>query len=103
MRFIFFFPQKYLNQLKSPENAGLVDTQTVDEIFFMVPAILNIHERFLEELRRRLDAWDPMQKIGDAFVDVVGCSMRQRKAVKLKLVYFSVLEAGHSGYVYVVR
>lgn len=33
---------KYLNQLKSPENAGLVDTQTVDEIFFMVPAILNI-------------------------------------------------------------
>ncbi|EAT46715.1 AAEL002100-PA, partial [Aedes aegypti] len=61
---------KYLNQLKSPENAGLVDTQTVDEIFFMVPAILNIHERFLEELRRRLDSWDPMQKIGDAFVDV---------------------------------
>ncbi|XP_053694272.1 uncharacterized protein LOC128742086 [Sabethes cyaneus] len=61
---------KYLNQLKSPENSGLVDTQTVDEIFFMVPAILNIHERFLEELRRRLDAWDPLQKIGDAFVDV---------------------------------
>ncbi|XP_058455844.1 uncharacterized protein LOC131433085 [Malaya genurostris] len=61
---------KYLNQLKSPENAGLVDTQTVDEIFFMVPAILNIHERFLEELRRRLDTWDPLQKIGDAFVDV---------------------------------
>ncbi|EDS34164.1 conserved hypothetical protein [Culex quinquefasciatus] len=61
---------KYLNQLKSSENAGLVDNQTVDEIFFMVPAILNIHERFLEELRRRLDAWDPLQKIGDAFVDV---------------------------------
>ncbi|XP_058821549.1 uncharacterized protein LOC131683523 [Topomyia yanbarensis] len=61
---------KYLNQLKSSENAGLVDTHTVDEIFYMVPAILNIHERFLEELRRRLDAWDPLQKIGDAFVDV---------------------------------
>uniref|UniRef100_A0A182XX47 Uncharacterized protein n=1 Tax=Anopheles stephensi TaxID=30069 RepID=A0A182XX47_ANOST len=61
---------KYLNQLKSPENSGLVDVQTVDEIFFMVPAILNIHERFLEELRRRLDSWDKMQMIGDAFVDV---------------------------------
>uniref|UniRef100_A0A182MJZ1 DH domain-containing protein n=1 Tax=Anopheles culicifacies TaxID=139723 RepID=A0A182MJZ1_9DIPT len=61
---------KYLNQLKSPENSGLVDAQTVDEIFFMVPAILNIHERFLEELRRRLDSWDKMQMIGDAFVDV---------------------------------
>ncbi|XP_055604092.1 uncharacterized protein LOC129752331 [Uranotaenia lowii] len=61
---------KYLNQLKSPEHSGLVDTQTVDEIFFMVPTILNIHERFLEELRRRLDSWDPLQKIGDAFIDV---------------------------------
>ncbi|ETN57724.1 hypothetical protein AND_010685 [Anopheles darlingi] len=61
---------KYLNQLKSPDNAGLVGVQTVDEIFFMVPAILNIHERFLEELRRRLDSWDKLQMIGDAFVDV---------------------------------
>ncbi|XP_058056101.1 uncharacterized protein LOC131207502 [Anopheles bellator] len=61
---------KYLNQLKSSENSALVDAQTVDEIFFMVPAILNIHERFLEELRRRLDSWDKMQMIGDAFVDV---------------------------------
>uniref|UniRef100_A0A182J3E0 Uncharacterized protein n=1 Tax=Anopheles atroparvus TaxID=41427 RepID=A0A182J3E0_ANOAO len=61
---------KYLNQLKSPENSGLVDAQIVDEIFFMVPAILNIHERFLEELRRRLDSWDKLQMIGDAFVDV---------------------------------
>ena len=61
---------KYLNQLKSPENAGIIDSTTVDEIFYMVPAILSIHERFLEELRRRLDSWDPLQKVGDAFVDV---------------------------------
>lgn len=37
----------------------------------MVPAILNIHERFLAELKRRFDAWDASQKIGDAFIEVV--------------------------------
>jgi Rho guanine nucleotide exchange factor 17 len=69
--FFVLFPQKYLNPLKSPENAGIVDAQIVDEIFFMVPAILNTHERFLDELRRRLDSWDPLQKVGDAFFEVV--------------------------------
>lgn len=48
-----------------------MDLQTVDEIFFMVPSILNIHEKFLEELRKRLDAWDPSQRIGDSYYDVV--------------------------------
>lgn len=57
--------------LKSQENASLIDVQTVDEIFLMVPAILNVHERFLNELRRRLDAWEPLQKVGDAFIEVV--------------------------------
>lgn len=46
----------------------------VDEIFFMVPSILNIHEKFLEELKKRLDAWDPQQRIGDAYYDVVSSS-----------------------------
>lgn len=43
----------------------------MDEIFFKVPAILSLHQRFLDELRRRLDSWDPLQKVGDAFVEVV--------------------------------
>ncbi|KAG5680642.1 hypothetical protein PVAND_010136 [Polypedilum vanderplanki] len=61
---------KYLNPLKLPENSGIVDIQTVDEIFFMVPSILNIHEKYLEELKKRLDAWDAMQCIGDVYYDV---------------------------------
>lgn len=69
--FTFFWFQKYLNPLKSQENTGIIDAQVADEIFFMVPAILNIHERFLEVLRRRLDAWEPLQRVGDAFVEVV--------------------------------
>lgn len=37
----------------------------------MVPSILNIHENYLEELKKRLDAWDPMQCIGDVYFNVV--------------------------------
>lgn len=69
--FIYYW-QKYLNPLKSSDNLrDIVDTQLVDEIFYMVPSILGIHERFLEELHKRLGAWDCNQKVGDAFIDVV--------------------------------
>ncbi|XP_055907845.1 rho guanine nucleotide exchange factor 17 isoform X2 [Eupeodes corollae] len=61
---------KYLNVLKSPEYAGMIDSKTVDEIFFMVPEILLIHERFLKELKKRLDNWVPNQKVGDAFIEI---------------------------------
>lgn len=37
----------------------------------MVPAILSVHEQFLDELKKRLDTWDALQKVGDAFGDVV--------------------------------
>ncbi|EDV91134.1 GH15838 [Drosophila grimshawi] len=60
---------KYLKVLKSPEHAGMIDTRTVDEIFFMVPDILEIHEKFLAELKHRLDDWDVNQKVGDAFIE----------------------------------
>lgn len=60
-----------MNPLKAPENSGLIDANLVDEIFFMIPSILNIHERFLDELKRRFETWDPMQKVGDAFIEVV--------------------------------
>ncbi|XP_068156307.1 LOW QUALITY PROTEIN: uncharacterized protein [Drosophila tropicalis] len=60
---------KYLKVLKAPEHAGMIDTRTVDEIFFMVPDILEIHEKFLGELKQRLDDWDIQQKVGDAFMD----------------------------------
>lgn len=38
---------------------------------FQVPSILNHHEIFLEELRKRLDTWETKQIIGDVFLDVV--------------------------------
>lgn len=63
--------QKYLNPLKSQENAALIEAQTVDEVFLMVPNILHVHQQFLDELRGRLEVWEPSQRIGDAFVQVV--------------------------------
>lgn len=71
MNIFYLFFQKYLQPLKSPENAGLLDAFVVDEIFYQVPAILNVHQVFLEQLRRRLEQWDLQQKIGDVFLDVV--------------------------------
>lgn len=62
---------KYLKVLKTPEHAGMIDSRTVDEIFFMVPDILEIHEKFLSELKSRLDSWDSQQKVGDAFLETV--------------------------------
>ena len=63
---------RYLKVLKSPEHSGIIEPRTVDEIFFMVPDILEIHEKFLAELRNRLDNWDAQQKVGDAFMETVG-------------------------------
>uniref|UniRef100_A0A1B0FJA0 DH domain-containing protein n=1 Tax=Glossina morsitans morsitans TaxID=37546 RepID=A0A1B0FJA0_GLOMM len=60
---------KYLKVLKLPEHAGMIEVRTVDEIFFMVPDILEIHEKFLAELRNRLDNWDTQQRVGDAFME----------------------------------
>lgn len=37
----------------------------------MVPAILNVHKHFLDELKRRLDSWEPLQMVGDAFIETV--------------------------------
>lgn len=62
---------KYLKILKLPENAGMIEVRTVDEIFFMVPDILEIHEKFLAELRHRLDNWHSHQKVGDLFYETV--------------------------------
>ncbi|XP_046403591.1 uncharacterized protein LOC124169131 [Ischnura elegans] len=60
---------KYLRALKSSEHSGLIDSSLVDEIFFQVPEILSHHEIFLEELRNRLDHWDPLrQQLGDVFL-----------------------------------
>ncbi|XP_039948456.1 uncharacterized protein LOC120766810 [Bactrocera tryoni] len=60
---------KYFKVLKSPEHAGMIDTRTVDEIFFMVPDILEIHQKFLAELKSRWDSWEANQKVGDAFLE----------------------------------
>uniref|UniRef100_A0A1L8DLE6 Putative guanine nucleotide exchange factor n=1 Tax=Nyssomyia neivai TaxID=330878 RepID=A0A1L8DLE6_9DIPT len=65
--------QKYMNPLKSSDCDVAIDKQIVDDIFYMVPSILNIHEGFLDELKKRLDCWNSNQIIGDAFNNVFSC------------------------------
>lgn len=70
---------KYFNPLKAQENSGIVDAQIVDEIFFKVPAIYSIHEKILEELKKRLDSWDANQKVGDIFIETVNLLLYIKK------------------------
>ncbi|XP_018320599.1 rho guanine nucleotide exchange factor 17 [Agrilus planipennis] len=61
---------KYLEPLKNPENAILLDASLVDEIFYQIPTILSHHQKFLEELKGRLEQWDLKQKVGDIFLEI---------------------------------
>lgn len=63
--------QNYLEPLKSPEFAGIVDGKTVDDIFLMVPTLLYLHDRFLIDLKNRLELWDLQRCVGDVFIDSV--------------------------------
>lgn len=65
-----------MHPLKQAENSSIVDLQTVDEIFFMVPSILHIHEKFLEELNKILDQWDQTQCVGNPYFEVVSCTQQ---------------------------
>ncbi len=86
-RDFFSLRQKYLNPLKLPENSGVIEAEVADEIFFMVPSILSIHERFLDELKKRLDNWDGNQKVGGVYIDVV--SKLYQNLMRLNLSFFS--------------
>lgn len=46
---IWYALQKYLQPLKSPENAGLVDAGTVDEIFYQVKRSCHLNINFCSE------------------------------------------------------
>ena len=64
-------PQVYYEPLKRPQAAALVDSSLVGEIFYQIPEICSIHERFLQQLTVRVRHWDPEKKIGDVFVNTV--------------------------------
>lgn len=53
----------------------------------MVPTILSVHKQFLEELKRRLDSWEPLQIVGDIFLDIVS---KYLITPQWKVNYFSI-------------
>jgi hypothetical protein len=61
----------YLEPLKRPQAFGLIDSSLVGDIFYQIPEICSLHERFLLQISQRTDHWHPLQKIGDVFVNTV--------------------------------
>jgi len=63
--------QVYYEPLRRPQAAALVNSSLVGEIFYQIPEICSIHERFLQQLTVRVRHWDAEKKIGDVFVNTV--------------------------------
>ncbi|XP_055929410.1 rho guanine nucleotide exchange factor 17-like isoform X2 [Argiope bruennichi] len=59
----------YMGALKSADYSGVVEGGIVDEIFFQIPEILNIHELFLDGLQKRCKNWEIQFTIGDIFIE----------------------------------
>jgi len=61
----------YFEPLKRPQAAGLADPSLVKDIFYLIPEIYSLHERFLQQVAQRVEHWHPLQRIGDIFVNTV--------------------------------
>ncbi|XP_066964258.1 rho guanine nucleotide exchange factor 10-like protein [Macrobrachium rosenbergii] len=66
-----FLLTRYQQTLKSPEYSAIIDASLVDDIFFQVPEIHGHHERFMEEMRQRLESRDASICVGDIFLQMV--------------------------------
>ena len=69
-----FVPKVYLEPLKKPQAFGMIDSSLVRDIFYQIPEICGLHERFLLQISQRTERWHPLQKIGDVFVNTVSDS-----------------------------
>ena len=49
----------------------LADPSLVHDIFYQIPEICSLHEKFLQHVSARVDKWSTEQKIGDVFVNTV--------------------------------
>lgn len=69
--------RRYLEPLRSGNFVGLLDMQTVDEIFLMIPNMQLLHERFLEKLQLRLNTWNEAEsQVGVAFIETVSLAAK---------------------------
>ncbi|XP_045130867.1 uncharacterized protein LOC123515974 [Portunus trituberculatus] len=71
VRNLNFLLTSYQQTLKSPDYSAMIDSNLVDDIFYMVPEIHIHHERFLEDLRQRQEARDASLCVGDLVLQLV--------------------------------
>lgn len=64
-------PQVYYEPLKRPQAVALAEPSLVKDIFFQIPEICSLHERFLQQLTERVEHWDAEKKVGDILVNTV--------------------------------
>ena len=88
--YVYTFLQVYLEPLNRSQAAGIADPSLVKDIFYQIPEIHNLHERFLYRLRDRVEHWDGNQKIGDIFVNTVSvflCSLPLSLSLCIVIIY----------------
>lgn len=61
----------YYEPLKRPQASALVEPGLVRDIFYQIPEICSLHQRFLQQLTERVEQWDSERKIGDIFINTV--------------------------------
>lgn len=52
---------------------GVLEAETISDIFYQVPEIHNVHKNFVSQLCERRDSWKELDTIGDLFVSNVSC------------------------------
>uniref|UniRef100_A0A6A7FTN7 Rho guanine nucleotide exchange factor 17 isoform X3 n=1 Tax=Hirondellea gigas TaxID=1518452 RepID=A0A6A7FTN7_9CRUS len=66
-----FLMMRYEQNLRSAEYSSIIDQSLVDDIFYQVPDILGHHERFLDDLRRKIESRDVNMCVGDVIYNMV--------------------------------
>ncbi|XP_043192110.1 rho guanine nucleotide exchange factor 17-like [Amphibalanus amphitrite] len=60
---------EYHERLNSADPGGLIDSVALEDIFQMIPEMLEIHEGFLADLTEKTDHWSADQGIGEVFLN----------------------------------
>ncbi|KAF0312680.1 Rho guanine nucleotide exchange factor 17 [Amphibalanus amphitrite] len=60
---------EYHDRLSSADPGGLIDSVALEDIFQMIPEMLEIHEGFLADLTEKTDHWSADQGIGEVFLN----------------------------------
>ena len=53
---------------------AVVERDNIDDIFYQIPQLADLHQEFIRDLSRKSEAWNELETIGEIFVKHVSCS-----------------------------